>query len=81
MMMKKWTELRGIKWKIVDVILMGILVVLSADILYLYYSGAWYDPYTLIEITEVVLLYVLLVVGTIQIVYKLRDLKRSLHIL
>ena len=78
--MKKWTELRGIKWKIVDVILMGILVALSADILYLYYSGAWYDPYKLIEITEVVLLYVLLVVGTIPIVFKLRDLKRSLNI-
>ena len=57
-----------------------IAVVKSADILYLYYSGAWYDPYTLIEITEVVLLYVLLVVGTIRIVYKLRDLKRSLNI-
>ena len=78
--MKNWTELRGIKWKIVDVILMGILVALSADILYLYYSGAWYDPYTLIEITEVVLLYVLLIVGPIRIVYKLRDLKRSLNI-
>ena len=79
-MKKKWTELCDIKWIIVDVILMGILVVLSADILYLYYSGAWYDPYTLIEITEVVLLYVLLIVGTIRIVYKLRDLKRSLNI-
>ena len=78
--MKNWTELRGIKWKIVDVILMGILVVLSADILYLYYSGAWYDPYTLIEISEVVLLYVFLAVGTIRIVYKLRDLKKHLKI-
>ena len=78
--MKNWTELRGIKWKIVDVILMGILVVLSADILYLYYSGAWYDPYTLIEISEVVLLYVFLAVGTIRIVYKLRDLNKHLKI-
>ena len=77
--MEKLTELKGIPWKIVDAILMGVLVVLSADILYLYYSGAWYDPYILIEISEVVLLYLFTIVGTVRIFLKLRELKKHLN--
>ena len=76
--MQNWTQLHGIKWIIIDVILMGILVVLSADILYLYYSGAWYDPYLFIEISEVVLLYSFSLVGIVRIVYKLKELKKQL---
>lgn len=78
--MQKWTQLRGTKWIIIDVILMGILVVLSADILYLYYSGAWYDPYIFIEISEVVLLYSFSLIGIVRIVYQLRELKKNLSI-
>jgi len=77
--MEKLTELKGIPWKIVDAILMGVLVVLSADILYLYYSGAWYDPNILIEISEVVLLYLFTIVGTVRIFLKLRELKKHLN--
>ena len=57
---------------------MGILVVLSADVLYLYYSGAWYDPYVFIEISEIVLLYSFSLIGIVRIVYKLREIKRHL---
>lgn len=78
--MQKWTQLRGINWIIIDVILMGILVVLSADMLYLYYSGAWYDPHIFIEISEVVLLYSFSLIGIVRIVYQLRDLKKNLSI-
>jgi hypothetical protein len=65
-----------VKWKIMDALLMAFLVILSLDILYLYYRGAWYDPYRFIEISEVVLLYAFSVVGTIRIIIKFRELKR-----
>ena len=67
-----------VKWKIMDAFLMAFLVILSLDILYLYYSGAWYDPYKFIEISEVVLLYSFSIIGTIRIIFKIRDLKRHL---
>lgn len=57
---------------------MGILVVLSADLLYLYYSGAWYDPYAFIEISEIVLLYLFSIFGTLRIIHILRELKKQL---
>lgn len=72
------SKLKDIKWKILDAFLMGFLVILSADVLYLYYSGAWYDPYILIEISEVVLLYLFSIIGTVRIVLKLRELKQHL---
>jgi membrane protein YdbS with pleckstrin-like domain len=65
-----------VKWKIMDVLLMAFLVILSLDILYLYYRGAWYDPYKFIEISEVVLLYAFSVVGITRIIIKFRELKR-----
>ena len=33
-----------------------LLIVLSADLIYLYFAGAWYDPRVAIEIAEVILL-------------------------
>jgi hypothetical protein len=71
-------KLKAIKWKIVDVFLMGILVVLSVDLLYLYYRGAWYDPSVFIEIAEIVLLYLFSIFGTLRIVHILRELKKQL---
>ena len=62
-----------------DAFLMAFLVILSLDILYLYYSGAWYDPYKFIEITEVVLLYTFSIVGTVRIIIKLLELKKHLN--
>jgi len=73
------SKFKEIKWKILDAFLMGFLVVLSVDILYLYYSGAWYDPYILIEIAEVVLLYLFSIIGTVRIFLKLRELKQHLN--
>ena len=72
-------KISQVKWKIMDAFLMAFLVILSLDILYLYYSGAWYDPYKFIEISEVVLLYAFSVIGTIRIIFKIRELKRHLN--
>ena len=72
------SKLKAIKWKIIDVFLMGVLVVLAADLLYLYYSGAWYDPYAFIEISEIVLLYLFTIFGTLRIIHILRELKKQL---
>ena len=41
----------------------SFLSVLAADLLYLYYIGAWYDPIKWIAIAEVVILYILVVWG------------------
>lgn len=36
-----------------------LLLILSADLLYLYYSGFWYDPNPIIELTEVAILWII----------------------
>ena len=46
-----------------------ILLVLAADLLYLYYAGAWHDPIIFIEITEVVLLYTACVVSVVWTIH------------
>ena len=73
--MDKRNKLKEVKWKILDLIFMAVFVILSLDILYLYYSGAWYDPYRFIEISEVLLLYAFSIIGIIRIILKLRELK------
>ena len=72
------SKIKELKWKILDLVLMGVFVILSLDILYLYYSGAWYDPYKIIEISEVLLLYAFSVIGLVRIILKLREIKRHL---
>jgi peptidoglycan biosynthesis protein MviN/MurJ (putative lipid II flippase) len=76
--MGEWRKIKEVKWKILDLVLMAIFVILSLDILYLYYSGAWYDPYRFIEISEVLLLYAFSIIGIVRIILKLRELKRHL---
>lgn len=76
--MGKRNKIKEVRWKILDLVLMAILVILSLDMLYLYYSGAWYDPYKIIEISEVLLLYAFCIIGIVRIILKLRDLKRHL---
>jgi peptidoglycan biosynthesis protein MviN/MurJ (putative lipid II flippase) len=76
--MEKQSKIKELKWKILDIVLMAVFVILSLDILYLYYSGAWYDPYKIIEISEVLLLYAFSVIGLVRIILKLRELKRHL---
>lgn len=34
-----------------------LIVVLSADLLYLYFAGAWYEPIRLLRVLELVLLF------------------------
>ena len=76
--MGKLYKIKELKWKILDLVFMAIFVILSLDMLYLYYSGAWYDPYKIIEISEVLLLYAFSIIGIIRIILKLRELKRHL---
>jgi len=76
--MEKLDKIKSLKWKILDLVIMAVFVILSLDILYLYYSGAWYDPYKFIEISEVLLLYAFSILGIVRIVLKLRELKRHL---
>lgn len=76
--MRSLKKIKGLKWKILDLVLMAILVILSIDMLYLYYSGAWYDPYKIIEISEIILLYALSILGVFRIILKLREFKRQL---
>lgn len=77
-MTEKRRRLGQVKWKIIDILLMAVFVILSLDLLYLYYSGAWYDPYKIIEVSEVLLLYAFSAIGIIRIIFKLRELKRHL---
>lgn len=51
------------------------LVVLSADLLYLYHSGYWYDPIRAIEIVEVCLLYFFIGLGILAIIRGIKCLK------
>lgn len=41
----------------------AIMAALATDLLYLYYVGAWHEPILAVEISEIVLLYVLIVWG------------------
>lgn len=52
-----------------------LLMVLSGDLLYLYYKGAWYDPFYWIEISEVVLLYLILAFGLVRFYFHIRRTK------
>ena len=49
------------------------LSVLAGDLLYLYYAGGWYDPIKFIEVSEIVILYLLFVWGIAWMVMKVRD--------
>lgn len=47
----------------------ALLFVLSADLLYLYYVGAWTDPIPVILVSEVVLLWVFAVASLLWITH------------
>jgi len=65
-------KLRGIIRATVELLTAMLLVVLAGDLLYLYYIGAWYDPNKIIEISEVVLLYALIVLGVGYFIWRIR---------
>ena len=49
------------------------LIVLAGDLLYLYYAGGWYDPFYWIELTEVVLLYLMVAFGLVRLYFHIRE--------
>ena len=53
-----------------------IIIVLSSDLLYLYYSNGWQDPTAWIEAAELTCLYLLVIVGTILSVLGFYKLKK-----
>jgi len=50
-----------------------ITSVLSGDLLYLYFKGCWYDPTKWIEITEVVALFIICILGIVQTVMEIKS--------
>ena len=61
---------------ILDTFLLTLLVVCSADLIYLNYVNAWHDPCQLIEVTELAILTILIVVGVIRITIRITKLRR-----
>jgi len=55
----------------------GIISALSANILYLWYDGVWYDPIPLIEITELVVLTVLVSFGLMLMLKRMQDIMKG----
>jgi len=53
------------------------LIVLAGDLLYLYYAGGWYDPFYWIELTEVVLLSLMVAFGLVRLYFHLRGGSRE----
>jgi len=49
--------------KIINMSVSLFLSVLAGDLLYLYFIDSWYDPIKLIKYSEVVLLFVFVVLG------------------
>lgn len=57
---------------IIEFIMAWVLIIYSADLLYLYYIGAWHDPIKAIELTEIALLYFFIVLGVSYIIWRVR---------
>jgi len=53
-----------------------LFIVLAGDLLYLYYAGGWYDPYILIEVAELTILWTIIAVNIIRFSYHLRIIRR-----
>uniref|UniRef100_A0A6M3K4L5 Uncharacterized protein n=1 Tax=viral metagenome TaxID=1070528 RepID=A0A6M3K4L5_9ZZZZ len=60
--------------KTLDTILIGMLVVLAGDLIYLFVKGAWYDVLW-VEITEICMLSMFIVVGIIRVVQRMREIR------
>lgn len=54
------------------IFLLLITAVLSGDLLYLYYAGAWYDPIKVVEISEIVSLRLICASSLIVAIYLIR---------
>uniref|UniRef100_A0A6M3IQ01 Uncharacterized protein n=1 Tax=viral metagenome TaxID=1070528 RepID=A0A6M3IQ01_9ZZZZ len=60
--------------KTLDTILIGMLVVLAGDLIYLFVKGAWYDVLW-VEIIELSMLSMFIVVGIIRVVQRMREIR------
>ena len=60
--------------KTLDTILIGMLVVLAGDLIYLFIEGAWYDVLW-VEIIELSMLSMFIVVGIIRVVQRMREIR------
>jgi len=65
-----------VKRFILEILLAVMLVVTSADLLYLYFDGAWYDPNRGIEVSELVCLGILICLGIYYLVYRIRSIRK-----
>ena len=52
-----------------------LLSVLAADLLYLYYAGMWTEPRIWMLTHEILMLYIIFVLGIIQVVVVTKGLK------
>ncbi|KKL09845.1 hypothetical protein LCGC14_2561790 [marine sediment metagenome] len=59
------------------ILLMLLNVVLSGDLLYLYYAGMWYDPILWIEASEIVMLYIIGISSLITAIYLIKKAKNG----
>ncbi len=54
-----------------------LLSVLAADLLYLYYAGMWTEPRIWMQTHEILMLYIILVIGIVQSVIVTKDIKEQ----
>ena len=53
---------------LIEIITDTLLIILPADLLYLYFMGAWYDPIRAIEVTELVILWGAMLLGIWRVI-------------
>ena len=54
-------------------------VVLAGNLLQLYFAGAWYDPIKWIEVSELVLLFMIMLAGIAKIICRLIKLHKEIR--
>ncbi len=60
-----------------EMLLAGLPAILSLDLLYLYFSGSWYDPVRWVELSEVVALVIVSLVYLGLFVFKISQRYRG----
>jgi hypothetical protein len=68
---------RSILKGLLEMLLAGLSAVLALGLLYLYFSGSWYDPIRWVELTEVVALVIMSLVYLGQFIFKISRHYRS----
>jgi len=60
-----------------EVFVTAFLFWMPIDLLYLYYTGGWWEPIRVIEISEIILLYLMPVFAIVRYVLILKDARRN----